>query len=311
MRAAVVRRFGGPEVLEIASIDVPEIRDHQLLVRVEAAAVNRIDLSTRSGALAEAGLMRPAPVVGLGWDAAGTVEAAGAAVTRFAVGDRVIGLRDRLSAGGAQAEFVALDETALAPAPRSVPAAEASTLPLIGLTADLALRRTGLRAGQTLLVTGAAGGVGGLALELAALRGVRTVADDKSAAATWTVPRGEPAQVRDLVPGGVDAVIDAAVLGVEAHEALRGGGTFVTLVRPFAPPPLRDTRVVVAEVAADGARLTELAALVDAGHLTLGVAATFPLDAVAEAHERLAAGGLRGRLVLTPGVRAARSVNFL
>ena len=127
------------------------------------------------------------------------------------------------------------------------------------------------------------------------LRGIRTVADD-------LVPRGEPpaAAVRSVVPGGVDAVIDAAVLGVPAHEALRGGGTFVALVAPFAPPPLRATRVVVAEAAADGGRLTELSALVDAGHLTLRVAGTLPLEAIAEAHERVAAGGLSGRVVLLP-----------
>jgi D-arabinose 1-dehydrogenase-like Zn-dependent alcohol dehydrogenase len=108
------------------------------------------------------------------------------------------------------------------------------------------------------------------------------------------------AAVRTVVPGGVDAVVDAAVAGVTAHEALRPGGTFVALVAPFAPPPLRATRVVVAEVWADGGRLTELAALVDAGLLSLRVAEALPLAGAARAHERLAAGGLRGRLVLIP-----------
>ena len=187
---------------------------------------------------------------------------------------------------------------------------EAATLPLIGLTADRALSLTGLRAGQTLLVTGAAGGVGGLLLQLAALRGIRTVAvadetDEKAVrgrGADEFVARTDRlgAAVRDVVPGGVDAVVDAAVVGITAHEALRGAGVFVALVAPFAPPPLRATRVVVQEVDADGGRLTGLAALVDAGLLTLGVADAYPLAGVARAHERLAAGGLRGRLVLVP-----------
>jgi NADPH:quinone reductase-like Zn-dependent oxidoreductase len=215
-----------------------------------------------------------------------------------------------LSAGGAQAEWVVLDESATAAAPRSVTPAEAATLPLIGLTADRALALTGLRAGGTLLVTGAAGGVGGLLLQLAALRGIRTVAvagetDEKAVrerGADEFVARTDRlgAAVRAVVPGGVDAVIDAAVAGVAAHEALRGGGTFVALVAPFAPPPLRATRVVVQEVWADGGRLTELAALVDAGLLSLRVAGALPLAEVARAHERLAAGGVRGRLVLVP-----------
>jgi NADPH:quinone reductase-like Zn-dependent oxidoreductase len=159
------------------------------------------------------------------------------------------------------------------------------------LTAAQSLDRTGLRAGQTLLVTGAAGGVGGLVRQLAELRGIRTVAIEARTDHLADI-------VREQVPGGVDAVIDAAVLGVAAHDALRGGGTFVALVRPFAPAPLRGTRVVVQEVWADGGRLAELSALVDAGHLTLRVAGTYPLEEIAGAHERLAAGGLRGRLVL-------------
>lgn len=310
MRAVIVRRPGGPEVLEVAELPEPRPGPGQIRVRVAAAAVNRIDLSTRDGALARAGLLPQAAETGLGWDVAGVIDEVGPGVRRRAPGDTVIGLRDVLSAGGAQAEWVVLDEFATAPAPRTVPAAAAATLPLIGLTADRALALTGLRAGQTLLVTGAAGGVGGLLLQLAALRGIRTVA--VAAEADEKLVRGRGADefvarterlgeaVRAVVPGGVDAVVDAAVAGVTAHEALRGGGVFVALVAPFAPPPLRATRVVVQEVYADGGRLTELAALVDAGLLTLRVARELPLDGVAAAHERLAAGGLRGRLVLVP-----------
>ncbi|MEH0970318.1 zinc-binding dehydrogenase [Micromonospora sp. CPCC 205546] len=310
MKAVAIRRFGGPEVLEVVDVPVPEAGPGQVRVRVAAAAVNRIDLSTRNGALNEAGLLAPAPVLWLGWDVAGQVDQVGAGVTRFTAGDQVIGLRDVLSAGGTQAEYVVLDERAVAPAPAGVPAARAAALPLIGLTADRSLTLTGLRAGQTLLVTGAAGGVGGLLLELAAMRGVRTVAvagtDDeplvRGLGATWFVPRTPrlAEAVRREVPGGVDAVVDAAVVGVAAHEALRPEGTFVALVAPFAPPPLRATRVVVQEVFADGARLTELAALVGAGRLSPRVADTLPLEKVGVAHDRLAAGGLRGRLVLTP-----------
>ncbi len=295
MKAALVRRFGGPEVLEIADVPLPRTGPGQIRIRVAAAAVNRIDLSTRNGALARAGLLAPAAETRLGWDVAGTVDEG----TRFPPGTRVVGLRDVLSAGGAQAEFVVLDEGAVAAAPANVSLAEAATLPLIGLTAAQALDRTGLRRGETLLVTGAGGGVGGLVRQLAALRGIRTVAIDAR-----TTDRRFAEAVRDQVPGGVDAVIDAAVLGVPAHEALRGGGTFVALVAPFAPPPLRGTRVVVQEVWADGGRLAELSALVDAGQLTLRVADVLPLERIAEAHERLAAGGLPGRLVLRPIVGA-------
>jgi NADPH:quinone reductase-like Zn-dependent oxidoreductase len=152
--------------------------------------------------------------------------------------------------------------------------------------------------------------VGGFVLELAAQRGITTVAvagpDDEALCrelgATHFVARTDALglAVRAVVPGGVDAVVDTAVLGIAAHDALRGKGTFVALVAPYAPPPIRGTRVVVQEVWADGARLAELAALVDAGHLTLRVAKTLGLEDAATAHALLEQRGLRGRVVLVP-----------
>jgi NADPH:quinone reductase-like Zn-dependent oxidoreductase len=310
MRSLTVNTFGGPEVIDVVDTSVPDPGPHQVRVRVAASSVNPIDLSTRAGRLVDAGLMVAEPDIGLGWDVAGTVEAVGARVRSFAIGDQVVGLRNLLFAPGAHAEQVVLDESAVAPAPTSVSLAEAATLPLNALTADRALDLTGLERGRTLLVTGAAGGVGGFVLELAALRGLHTVAlarpgdedlvRDLGASQVLTSAERLGLGVRRLVPGGVDAVVDAAVLGIAAHDGLRDGGTFVALVAPFAPPPIRGTRVVVQEVTADGARLTELAALVDAGRLTLRVAEALPLDEASKAHQLVEAGGLRGRVVLVP-----------
>ncbi|MBA2897875.1 NADP-dependent oxidoreductase [Nonomuraea soli] len=310
MHSVIVRRFGGPEVLEVIDTPVPEPGPGQVRVRVAGAALNPIDLSARAGRLTEAGLVAPAQHLGLGWDVSGTVDAVGQGARRFRAGDPVIGLRDLLFAGGSHAEHVVLDEQAVAPAPTSVSPVEAAALPLNALTADRALRLTGLERGQTLLVTGASGGVGGFAVQLAALAGLRTVAlarpDDAArvlslgVADVLTSADDLGSAVRAIVPGGVDAVIDAAVLGIQAHQALRGQGTFVALVAPYAPPPIRGTRVVVQEVFADGRRLAELSALVDAGALTPRVARTLPLARSRTAHELLERGGVRGRVVLTP-----------
>ena len=310
MRSLIVREFGGPDMLELVEEPTRSPGPTQLRVRVAASSVNPIDLSVLAGRLTAAGLMAPAERVGLGWDVAGTVTAVGRAVTGFRVGDAVVGLRDLLFAGGAHADEVILDQAAVAVAPAAGAGAGAATLPLNGLTAARALDLAGLAPGQTLLVTGAAGGVGGFVLELAALRGLRTVAvagaqDEelvRGLGATDFVPRTDALglAVRDVVPGGVDAVIDAAVLGIRAHDALRGGGTFVALVAPFAPPPIRGTRVHVQEVFADGARLAELVALVDAGRLTLRVAETFALEEAGSAYGALQQGGVRGRIVLVP-----------
>jgi NADPH:quinone reductase-like Zn-dependent oxidoreductase len=159
-----------------------------------------------------------------------------------------------------------------------------------------------------LLVTGAAGGIGGFVLELARLRNVRTIAvaapEDETLVRelgptdfiAQTDALGEA--VRHLVPSGVDAVIDTALIGIVAHETLRGGGTFVALVAPFAPPPIRATNVIVQEVYADGGRLAELSALAEAKQLTLRIAQALSLAEAAKAHQLVESGGQRGRVVL-------------
>jgi NADPH:quinone reductase-like Zn-dependent oxidoreductase len=310
VKSVVVRSHGGPEVLELVDGPEAEVGHGQVRIDVHASSVGWIDVSTRTGRLVDSGLLAPAAQVGLGWDVAGTVSEVGPGVVRFMAGDLVIGLRELLFAPGAHAESVVLDASAVAAAPRSVSLVEAATLPLNGLTAIQSVDLTGLRRGGTLLVTGAAGGVGGFVLEIARLRGIRTVALARQtdadlvcgfgAAHVVTEVEGLGSTVRRLIPGGVDAVIDAANLGITAHNALRSNGTFVALVRPFAPPPIRGTTAVVQEVWADGDRLAELAVLVDAHKLTLRVARTFPLEDAAEAHALFEAGGTRGRIVLQP-----------
>jgi NADPH:quinone reductase-like Zn-dependent oxidoreductase len=282
MRTVQIRSLGGPEVLEIAEVPVPEVGQGQVRILVEAAAVNPVDLATRAGVLATAGLMTGGDRTGIGWDVAGVVDETG--TDAFAVGDRVIGLSDRLDVPvGAQAELVVLDADAVAVAPPDLDAAAAATLPLNGSTAAQALDLLDLEPGQSVLVTGAAGAVGGFAVELAAARGLRVVAtagdgDEelvRRLGADVFVPRSAPlsATVREAVPGGVAGALDAAILGVPALDAVRGGGAFVAVVSGAAPPPLRGIRVTNVWVRADG---TQLAALASAG-LTPRVAETLPL----------------------------------
>ena len=312
MRAVVVRSYGGPEALEVAEVPVPEPGRGQVRIRVEAAAVNPVDTATRQGLMnvARPGVIREREQVGIGWDVAGTVDAVGPGVTSLSSGDRVIGLRDRLDQPlGTYAERVVLDAADVAPAPQGVDSAAASTLPLNGLTTVQALDLLGLSAGQTILVTGAAGGLGGFGVELAAMRGLRVIAaagdDDEKLArelgAAAFVPRSADlaTAVRDLVPGGVDAAFDAAVLGYPAMDAVRAGGSFAAFAGA-GPYPVRAIRVVPVHIRADGAALAGLSGLAAAGKLTLRVADTYPLEEAGRAHARLEAGRLRGRLVLIP-----------
>lgn len=210
-KAVVVREFGGPSALELIEVPMPQPGPGQVRVAVKASSVNPIDLSTRSGALAAAGLVPQAPLTALGWDVAGSVEAVGAGVSRFEVGEAVVGLRDLISAvPGAHATHVVLDESALAPGPRAASWAEAATLPLNALTAAGSLRHAAVGAGGWVLITGAAGAVGGFAVELAAQRGLRTIAvaspEDRELVlglgAEEFIPRAEllAQPVREIVP---------------------------------------------------------------------------------------------------------------
>ncbi|QKW39916.1 NADP-dependent oxidoreductase [Actinomadura sp. NAK00032] len=314
MRAFVVKAPGGPEALEEADVPAPDPGSGQVRVRVAAAAVNPVDAAVRSGALAAAGLMSfgSRPAFGIGMDIAGVVDATGPGVDHLAPGDEVIGLQDRLDVPLAgYAELIVLDASAVARAPRSASPAEAATLPLNGLTALQALDLLGLPSGATLLVTGAAGAVGGYAVELAARRGLRVVASAGAAdeplvrglGAEMFVPRGAHLAdaVRALVPGGVDGAVDAALLAAPALDAVRNGGVFATVNGgPAIPVPLRGITVRNEWVHADAAQLAHLADLADQGHLTLRVADTLPLADAPKAHIRLETGGLRGRLVLMP-----------
>lgn len=305
MRAVVARGYGGPEVLQVVEVDVPEPGVGQVRIAVEAATVNPVDLATRSGALVEAGLMAPREITGVGWDVAGEVVQVGPGVEGVRVGQKVIGVRDLLDVSlGTYAEYVVLDAAAVAPAPDGLTAVEAATLPLNGLTAAQSLDLIELSEGDTLLVTGATGAVGGFAVELAAQQGVQVIAQGsdanflRSVGARWVLARDADlaAEVRRLVPGGAHAALDTSGAGIRALAAVRNRGRFATVVGGSDPTPLRGITVHHEWIHADAKTLARLAAQ----QLTVRVAGTLPLHAAAEAHSRLAAGGFSGRLVLTP-----------
>ncbi|MEV6067571.1 NADP-dependent oxidoreductase [Nocardia sp. NPDC052001] len=306
MRAVAFREFGGPDVVNILDLPEPKPQAGQVLVKVVAAPVNPIDTASRAGYLAAILPARGVYVPGI--EFSGAVAALGAGVTGFEVGQAVIGLLPWLTDPvGAAAEYVVIAVNALAAAPSSADPIAASTLPLNGITADLAVAAADVSAGQTVLVTGAAGGVGGYVTQLAAARGARVIAVAGAGDAELVRSLGakdfvdrERATVESLRALEADAIIDAAVRGPELVGALRDGGRFVALLPTGAPDSERGITVHTVQQAPDGARLAALAALVDAGALTLRVAETFPLEQAAAAHARFEKGGVRGRLVLLP-----------
>ncbi|QUW84894.1 zinc-binding dehydrogenase [Streptomyces mirabilis] len=269
----------------------PEPGARQIRIKVAAAALNPVDAGVRAGGFGGAGRR-----LGLGWDVAGTVDAAGADAG-WRVGDEVVALSyGPVKSLGTHADYVVVDADAVAGAPGSADPVHAATLPLNALTAAQALDLLALEPGQSLAVTGAAGAVGGYAVQLAAHRGL---------VVTAVARESDEELVRSLgaahfAPGGVDGVLDAAILGAAALEWVRDGGVFVGVIPGAHPASVRGVRTDSVEVSADGARLAELVALVDEGVLTTRVADTYGLEEAGKAHARLAEGGLRGRLVLIP-----------
>jgi len=245
-----------------------------------------------------------------GMELAGVVDAVGEG-TSWRVGDRVMAIvNPRRPGGGAQAELVVVPAASVARVPDGTSLEAAATLPMNGLTVRLALDQLALRPGQTLGVTGAAGAVGGYAVELGVAEGLRVIAvarpqDEalvKRFGAKTFVPSGDAAirGVRDAAPGGVDGLIDAAVLDGAVLPAIRDGGKLAT-VRGFAGPSERGITIEPVRVTSyvhNHEALDRLGRLVADGRLTLRVGETFPPERAADAQKKLAAGGTRGRLVI-------------
>ncbi|SCD80623.1 NADPH:quinone reductase [Streptomyces sp. BpilaLS-43] len=311
MKAVGAKQFGGPRVLEVLELPVPEAGPGQVRIRVRAAAVNPTDTMLRNGAVISAWRQKEPPYVP-GMEAAGTVEQIGMGTrTDLRVGDRVMAVIVPVGSHGAYAEQIVVPADSLARSPANASDVEAATLPMNGLTARLALDDLRLRPGDTVAVTGAAGAVGGYVIELAKADGLRVFADAapkdealvRGLGADVVLPRGDdfPLRVRAEVPGGVDGAVDTALLERRLLPAVRDGGRIATL-RRFEEEGERDVTfhpVVVSEHAREADKLERLRRQAEVGLLTLRVAEVLPAREAAEAHRRLEEGGVRGRLVLT------------
>jgi NADPH:quinone reductase len=310
MRAVGVTEFGGPDALHILDLPEPQAGPGEVRIRVHAATVNPTDTGLRSGLWAARLKDVPPPYIP-GMDAAGVLDQTGEGVASdLKVGDNVMAIVLPFGSHGAYGELIVVPAESVARAPAGVSHAQASTLPMNGLTTRLALDLLGLRAGQTLAVTGAAGAVGGYAVQLGKADGLRVIADASEAdealikdlGADIVVPRGtEFAQrVREVVPEGADGVVDAALLNRLVAPAVADAGGIATL-RGFTGAAERGITwhpVGVRNYAREQPKLGRLAEQVDEGQVTLRVARTLPAANAPEAHRQLEAGGTRGRLVL-------------
>ncbi|HEX3976291.1 MAG TPA: NADP-dependent oxidoreductase [Solirubrobacteraceae bacterium] len=297
--------YGGVDVLHVVEVEDPVPGPGQLLVRVRAAGINPGEAKIREGLLRE---RWPATFPsGQGSDLAGVVEAVGEGVNGFQAGDEVIGFTDDRAS---QAELVVIGAENAARRPAGVPWEVAGALFVVGATASAAVRAVNLSDGDTVVVSGAAGGVGSLAVQLARRAGATVIGLASEHNHEWlrghgvvpvTYGDGVADRVRAAAPDGVNALIDMI------------GGGYVELALELGVTPDRIDTIadfeavgkygVKAEGNAAGASaqtLAELAALIEEGALEVPIAATYPLDQVRDAYTDLERNHTRGKIVLVP-----------
>ncbi|MFE0105244.1 NADP-dependent oxidoreductase [Streptomyces sp. NPDC059009] len=311
MKAIGVHEFGGPEALRFLELPEPQAGPGEVRIRVHAAAVNPADVLLRTGGHAVRMSDREPPFVP-GMDAAGVIDQLGPGTDdRLAVGQRVVAMVLFTGPhGGAYAEQVVVPAASVVPAPAGVDLPAAATLLMNAMTARLALDALALPPGATVAVTGAAGAVGGYAVELARADGLTVIADAaphdvdrvRGLGADHVVERGADvaAHVRALAPDGVPGLVDGSMQTTETVPALADGGTLAEL-RGWSGPAERGISVIpvmVTDGITDTEGLSALSRRAEEGRLTLHVADVLPAEEAPKAHRLLEAGGLRGRLVL-------------
>ncbi|MFJ3234723.1 NADP-dependent oxidoreductase [Streptomyces sp. NPDC086787] len=329
MKAVRLHEHGGPEVLRYEDAPVPAPRRGEVLVRVHAVGVNPPDWYLRGGMTTMPGRTETTldlPVIP-GTDISGVVAAVAADVDGFAVGDEVFGLlRFPSFEGSAYAQYVAAPASDLARKPGGVDHVHAAGTPMAGLTAWQFLieaghdhpspfqqaphRPTALGPGMTVLVNGAAGGVGHLALQLAKWRGAQVIAVASGTHEAFLRELGADrfidytaSHAEELV-SDVDLVLDT-VGGLDSSRFLRtlkhGGAHFPVFPGSFDPEQTARLGITVstAQVRSNGAQLAELGRLLEAGTVQVAIDSTFALADARAAHERAARGHIRGKIVLT------------
>lgn len=303
MKAIQIHEYGDANALCYEDAPVPEIKPDDVLIRVAAASFNPIDAKIRAGMMKEM-LPKQFPFV-LGWDCAGTIEEVGADVKNFKVGDEVFTMPE-FARGGTYAEYVAVSANQVALKPKTLSLIESAALPMVAQTAQLALETTELKAGQTILIHGGAGGVGTMAIQIAKALGAKVITtvsgdgiDLVKSLGTDEVIDYKTTNFKDVVKD-VDAVLD--VLGGQTQEdsfgVLKKGGVLLSTVQPPAPEKVTEygIRAQFIFTHPSGEALGKIARLVDTGKLKPVVGTQIPLENARQAHETK---GGNGKIVIS------------
>jgi NADPH:quinone reductase-like Zn-dependent oxidoreductase len=312
MKAIQTNQYGGEEQLKIVDVAQPKPGKGQIVVRMLATSFNPIDWKKTSGNMKQAFPLQ-FPFVP-GGDISGVVDSVGEGVRGFKPGDEVFGYS---TSGGAYAEYIAIDADKVVAKPKTLSYVEAAAVALVAQTALQMLDRAGVQKGQTVLIQGAGGAVGGIAVQAAHRRGARVIATATGPSIQRVKDYGadevidyKSERFEDRVKN-VDVVLDAVGGDVlqRSFGVLKSGGTLVSVVQP--PSEEEATRhqvnasMVVTEVTSEG--LKKLAQMVDAGEIKPHVGKTYPLSEVAKGWEAARSGQVDGKIVFKVGAEASRS----
>lgn len=318
MKAVRYHRYGASDVLRYEEVERPTPDRGQVLVRVAATSFNPVDAGIRGGYLAQVYAVEFPHIPGV--DVAGTIAEIGAGVTGWTVGDAVIGLLP-LDADGAAAEYVLAPSAVLAAAPRTIALADAAALPVAGLTAWQALTEAAnITAGQSILINGAGGAVGGYAVQLAKRAGAVVTATASSRSAERLRRYGADHIIDHLIDhpghGTGPTVLTGAPFDIVLNlvsttddetavliDAVADGGVHVGTMTAGPDRPPRGVRSQRVFVRSDAAQLAELVRRVDAGELVIDVADRRPLADAAAVHADADANRLPGKTILVPAAR--------
>ncbi len=313
MKAIQYSQFGGPEVLKVVNVPIPEPLDSEVLIKIHYAGLNPVDWKVREGLLQKA-IPFQFPITP-GWDASGVVEKIGKGVKHFKVGDEVFTYcRKELLQGGTYAEYIAIDENAVAKKPSNISFSVAASIPLVALTAWQALYDIlQLKKGDVILIQAGAGGVGSLALQIAKRIGAFVITTTSSKNSDYVRSLGADLIVnydkenmtdviRKAYPNGIDSVFE--MIGGksmdEAAQLIKKGGSMVSIVLPLSQERAKELGItsLYCFVRPNGEELSKIAELIQQKKLKVPPIEEWPLDQAAQAQEKNKEGHTRGKIVL-------------
>ena len=311
MRAYILEEFGGIDRLLLKDINIPEIADNQVLVKVNAISINPVDVRTRAGSAMAQFLKQDMPLI-LGWDIAGQVVSVGADVTKFKVDDRVFGMVNFLGHGKGYAEYVAAPETHLAKIPSNTNFEEAAAATLSALTVwQFLVHEAKIKSGDKILVQAASGGVGHYAVQIAKHFGAYVIGVSSSKNKDFVLSLGadehisyDQQEVTDVI-SNADIVVDAFAFDslYKSLKIVKQGGLIISLLPMISEEVIekakeKNVKIFYSLVKSNEADIQSIAKLLETGAIKSRISKTFPFGKMGEAHLAVESGKTVGNLIV-------------